>query len=40
MGIREFVLLVLRGSVGGMFLCGGKDLISMFVGGECLSLCW
>uniref|UniRef100_A0A453J1M1 Uncharacterized protein n=1 Tax=Aegilops tauschii subsp. strangulata TaxID=200361 RepID=A0A453J1M1_AEGTS len=31
MAITEFLLFVLTATLGGMFLCGGNDLITIFV---------
>ncbi|VAH75120.1 unnamed protein product [Triticum turgidum subsp. durum] len=39
MAITEFLLFVLRATLGGMFLCGANDLITIFVAPECFSLC-
>ncbi|KAF3634259.1 NAD(P)H-quinone oxidoreductase subunit 2 B, chloroplastic, partial [Capsicum annuum] len=39
MAITEFLLFVLTGTLGGMFLCGANDLITIFVAPECFSLC-
>ncbi|XBH86245.1 hypothetical protein VPH35_073953 [Triticum aestivum] len=39
MAIIEFLLLVLTATLGGMFLCGANDLITIFVAPECFSLC-
>nr|YP_009669278.1 NADH dehydrogenase subunit B [Korupodendron songweanum]YP_009669293.1 NADH dehydrogenase subunit B [Korupodendron songweanum]QCW93731.1 NADH dehydrogenase subunit B [Erismadelphus exsul]QCW94277.1 NADH dehydrogenase subunit B [Korupodendron songweanum]QCW94292.1 NADH dehydrogenase subunit B [Korupodendron songweanum] len=39
MAITEFLLFVLTATLGGMFLCGANDLITIFVAPECLSLC-
>nr|YP_010892603.1 Ndh2 [Pleurozia subinflata]URH13420.1 Ndh2 [Pleurozia subinflata] len=39
MAIPEFLIFVLTGTVGGMFLCGANDLVTIFVSLECLSLC-
>ncbi|GAV76610.1 LOW QUALITY PROTEIN: Oxidored_q1 domain-containing protein [Cephalotus follicularis] len=38
MAITEFLLFVL--TLGGMFLCGANDLITIFVAPECFSLCY
>nr|YP_010881236.1 NADH-plastoquinone oxidoreductase subunit 2 [Fossombronia foveolata]WIA67189.1 NADH-plastoquinone oxidoreductase subunit 2 [Fossombronia foveolata] len=38
MAISEFLVFVLAGTAGGMFLCGANDLITIFVSLECLSL--
>ncbi|KAG4175362.1 hypothetical protein ERO13_A11G180330v2 [Gossypium hirsutum] len=35
----EFLLFVLTATLGGMFLCGANDLITIFVAPECFSLC-
>nr|YP_010733617.1 NADH-plastoquinone oxidoreductase subunit 2 [Rhodotypos scandens]YP_010733632.1 NADH-plastoquinone oxidoreductase subunit 2 [Rhodotypos scandens]ARC98397.1 NADH-plastoquinone oxidoreductase subunit 2 [Rhodotypos scandens]WEG92888.1 NADH-plastoquinone oxidoreductase subunit 2 [Rhodotypos scandens]WEG92903.1 NADH-plastoquinone oxidoreductase subunit 2 [Rhodotypos scandens] len=37
--ITEFLLFVLTATLGGMFLCGANDLITIFVAPECFSLC-
>ncbi|KAK8359166.1 hypothetical protein V6Z12_A04G076400 [Gossypium hirsutum] len=39
MAIVEFLLFVLTATLGGMFLCGANDLITIFVAPECFSLC-
>ncbi|VAH73311.1 unnamed protein product [Triticum turgidum subsp. durum] len=39
MAITEFLLFVLTSTLGGMFLCGANDLITIFVAPECFSLC-
>nr|WCP19380.1 NdhB [Calypogeia suecica]WCP19467.1 NdhB [Calypogeia suecica] len=39
MAIPEFLIFILTATVGGMFLCGANDLITIFVSLECLSLC-
>ncbi|KAK4731770.1 hypothetical protein R3W88_024758 [Solanum pinnatisectum] len=39
MAITEFLLFVLIATLGGMFLCGANDLITIFVSPECFSLC-
>ncbi|PIA29004.1 hypothetical protein AQUCO_06400055v1 [Aquilegia coerulea] len=39
MAITEFLLFVLTATLGGMFLCVGNDLITIFVAPECFSLC-
>ncbi|PWA71802.1 NADH:quinone oxidoreductase/Mrp antiporter, membrane subunit (chloroplast) [Artemisia annua] len=39
MAITEFLLFVLTATIGGMFLCGANDLITIFVAPECFSLC-
>nr|YP_009827933.1 NdhB [Curcuma zedoaria]YP_009827949.1 NdhB [Curcuma zedoaria]QIV68008.1 NdhB [Curcuma zedoaria]QIV68024.1 NdhB [Curcuma zedoaria] len=39
MAITEFMLFVLTATLGGMFLCGANDLITIFVASECFSLC-
>nr|QWE49904.1 NADH-plastoquinone oxidoreductase subunit 2 [Grielum grandiflorum]QWE49921.1 NADH-plastoquinone oxidoreductase subunit 2 [Grielum grandiflorum] len=39
MAIPEFLLFVLTATLGGMFLCGANDLITIFVAPECFSLC-
>ncbi|RCU61603.1 hypothetical protein SETIT_J017200v2 [Setaria italica] len=35
----KFLLFVLTATLGGMFLCGANDLITIFVAPECFSLC-
>nr|YP_010467110.1 NADH-plastoquinone oxidoreductase subunit 2 [Saxifraga sessiliflora]YP_010467125.1 NADH-plastoquinone oxidoreductase subunit 2 [Saxifraga sessiliflora]YP_010637229.1 NADH-plastoquinone oxidoreductase subunit 2 [Saxifraga brevicaulis]YP_010637244.1 NADH-plastoquinone oxidoreductase subunit 2 [Saxifraga brevicaulis]UVF28973.1 NADH-plastoquinone oxidoreductase subunit 2 [Saxifraga sessiliflora]UVF28974.1 NADH-plastoquinone oxidoreductase subunit 2 [Saxifraga sessiliflora]WBQ49871.1 NADH-plast len=39
MAITEFMLFVLTATLGGIFLCGANDLITIFVAPECFSLC-
>ncbi|VAH04397.1 unnamed protein product [Triticum turgidum subsp. durum] len=39
MAITEFLLFVLTATLGGMFLCGANDLITIFAAPECFSLC-
>nr|YP_010200291.1 NADH-plastoquinone oxidoreductase subunit 2 [Stylosanthes guianensis]YP_010200306.1 NADH-plastoquinone oxidoreductase subunit 2 [Stylosanthes guianensis]UAJ48438.1 NADH-plastoquinone oxidoreductase subunit 2 [Stylosanthes guianensis]UAJ48453.1 NADH-plastoquinone oxidoreductase subunit 2 [Stylosanthes guianensis] len=39
MSLTEFLLFVLTATLGGMFLCGANDLITIFVAPECFSLC-
>ncbi|RWR98137.1 NADH-plastoquinone oxidoreductase subunit 2 chloroplast [Cinnamomum micranthum f. kanehirae] len=39
MAITEFLLFVLTATLGGMFLCGANDLITIFVAPESFSLC-
>nr|YP_010291933.1 NADH-plastoquinone oxidoreductase subunit 2 [Xyris capensis]ULQ68530.1 NADH-plastoquinone oxidoreductase subunit 2 [Xyris capensis]ULQ68606.1 NADH-plastoquinone oxidoreductase subunit 2 [Xyris capensis] len=39
MAITEFLLFVLTATLGGMFLCGANDLITIFVAPECFSVC-
>ena len=39
MAITEFLLFVLTATLGGMFLCGANDLITIFVAPECFCLC-
>nr|YP_001595552.1 NADH dehydrogenase subunit 2 [Lemna minor]YP_001595569.1 NADH dehydrogenase subunit 2 [Lemna minor]P0CC82.1 RecName: Full=NAD(P)H-quinone oxidoreductase subunit 2 A, chloroplastic; AltName: Full=NAD(P)H dehydrogenase, subunit 2 A; AltName: Full=NADH-plastoquinone oxidoreductase subunit 2 A [Lemna minor]P0CC83.1 RecName: Full=NAD(P)H-quinone oxidoreductase subunit 2 B, chloroplastic; AltName: Full=NAD(P)H dehydrogenase, subunit 2 B; AltName: Full=NADH-plastoquinone oxidoreductase subunit 2 B [ len=39
MAITEFLLFILTATLGGMFLCGANDLITIFVALECFSLC-
>nr|YP_009455357.1 NADH-plastoquinone oxidoreductase subunit 2 [Erythropalum scandens]YP_009455373.1 NADH-plastoquinone oxidoreductase subunit 2 [Erythropalum scandens]AUG62891.1 NADH-plastoquinone oxidoreductase subunit 2 [Erythropalum scandens]AUG62907.1 NADH-plastoquinone oxidoreductase subunit 2 [Erythropalum scandens] len=39
MAITEFLLFVVTATLGGMFLCGANDLITIFVAPECFSLC-
>uniref|UniRef100_A0A251T2R9 Putative NAD(P)H-quinone oxidoreductase, subunit N/subunit 2 n=1 Tax=Helianthus annuus TaxID=4232 RepID=A0A251T2R9_HELAN len=39
MAITEFLLFILTATIGGMFLCGANDLITIFVAPECFSLC-
>uniref|UniRef100_A0A453NTG7 Uncharacterized protein n=1 Tax=Aegilops tauschii subsp. strangulata TaxID=200361 RepID=A0A453NTG7_AEGTS len=38
MAITEFLLFVLTATLGGMFLCGANNLITIFVAPECFSL--
>uniref|UniRef100_A0A1Y3BZA9 Putative NADH:quinone oxidoreductase/Mrp antiporter, membrane subunit n=1 Tax=Helianthus annuus TaxID=4232 RepID=A0A1Y3BZA9_HELAN len=38
-GYTEFLLFILTATIGGMFLCGANDLITIFVAPECFSLC-
>nr|YP_009389803.1 NADH-plastoquinone oxidoreductase subunit 2 [Silene capitata]YP_009389818.1 NADH-plastoquinone oxidoreductase subunit 2 [Silene capitata]ANG08232.1 NADH-plastoquinone oxidoreductase subunit 2 [Silene capitata]ANG08247.1 NADH-plastoquinone oxidoreductase subunit 2 [Silene capitata] len=38
MALTEFLLFVLTATLGGMFLCGANDLITIFVAPECFSL--
>lgn len=38
MQLAEFLIFVLTATIGGMFLCGANDLITIFVSLECLSL--
>ncbi|KAL1309862.1 hypothetical protein AAHE18_17G208700 [Arachis hypogaea] len=40
MALAEFLLFVLTATLGGMFLCGVNDLITIFVAPECFSLCY
>ncbi|RZC56627.1 hypothetical protein C5167_015505 [Papaver somniferum] len=40
MAITEFLLFVLTTTLGGMFLCGANDLITIFISTECFSLCF
>ncbi|KAM0045641.1 NAD(P)H-quinone oxidoreductase subunit 2 B [Helianthus debilis subsp. tardiflorus] len=40
MAITEFLLYILTTTIGGMFLCGAHDLITIFVAPECFSLCF
>uniref|UniRef100_A0A3Q7J7W2 NADH:quinone oxidoreductase/Mrp antiporter transmembrane domain-containing protein n=1 Tax=Solanum lycopersicum TaxID=4081 RepID=A0A3Q7J7W2_SOLLC len=37
--IREFLLFVLKDTLGEMFSCGANNLITIFVAQECFSLC-
>lgn len=37
--ITEFIIFILTATIGGMFLCGANDLITIFVSLECSSLC-
>ncbi|ESW35133.1 hypothetical protein PHAVU_001G209700 [Phaseolus vulgaris] len=37
--LAEFLLFILTTTLGGMFLCGVNDLITIFVALECFSLC-
>ncbi|KAL1368083.1 hypothetical protein AAHE18_02G095200 [Arachis hypogaea] len=39
MALTEFLLSILTATLGGMFLCGANDLITIFVAPECFSLC-
>nr|YP_011014263.1 NADH dehydrogenase subunit B [Arenaria przewalskii]YP_011014279.1 NADH dehydrogenase subunit B [Arenaria przewalskii]WQA10669.1 NADH dehydrogenase subunit B [Arenaria przewalskii]WQA10685.1 NADH dehydrogenase subunit B [Arenaria przewalskii] len=39
MALTEFLLFVLTATLGGLFLCGANDLITIFVAPECFSLC-
>nr|YP_009495371.1 NADH-plastoquinone oxidoreductase subunit 2 [Gentiana veitchiorum]YP_009495380.1 NADH-plastoquinone oxidoreductase subunit 2 [Gentiana veitchiorum]AWO67203.1 NADH-plastoquinone oxidoreductase subunit 2 [Gentiana veitchiorum]AWO67212.1 NADH-plastoquinone oxidoreductase subunit 2 [Gentiana veitchiorum] len=39
MSITEFLLFILTATLGGMFLCGANDFITIFVTPECFSLC-
>ncbi|KAJ0637702.1 NAD(P)H-quinone oxidoreductase subunit 2 B [Helianthus annuus] len=39
MARTEFLLFILTATIGGMFLCGANDLITIFVAPECFSLC-
>nr|YP_009239110.1 NADH-plastoquinone oxidoreductase subunit 2 [Monsonia emarginata]AML26934.1 NADH-plastoquinone oxidoreductase subunit 2 [Monsonia emarginata] len=39
MDITEFLLFILTATLGGMFLCGANDLITIFVASECFSSC-
>ncbi|KAF7100378.1 LOW QUALITY PROTEIN: hypothetical protein CFC21_101903 [Triticum aestivum] len=39
MAIAEFLLFVLTAILGGKFLCGANDLITIFVAPECFILC-
>lgn len=39
LSIIEFLIFILTATIGGMFLCGANDLITIFVSLECLSLC-
>nr|YP_009402916.1 NADH dehydrogenase subunit 2 [Apetahia longistigmata]YP_009402937.1 NADH dehydrogenase subunit 2 [Apetahia longistigmata]ASA34108.1 NADH dehydrogenase subunit 2 [Apetahia longistigmata]ASA34131.1 NADH dehydrogenase subunit 2 [Apetahia longistigmata] len=39
MAITEFLLFILTATLGGIFLCGANDLITIFVAPECFSLC-
>nr|YP_009869830.1 NADH-plastoquinone oxidoreductase subunit 2 [Tristicha trifaria]YP_009869845.1 NADH-plastoquinone oxidoreductase subunit 2 [Tristicha trifaria]QKJ81771.1 NADH-plastoquinone oxidoreductase subunit 2 [Tristicha trifaria]QKJ81786.1 NADH-plastoquinone oxidoreductase subunit 2 [Tristicha trifaria] len=39
MAVTEFLLFILTATLGGMFLCGANDLITIFVALECFSLC-
>jgi len=39
LSITEFLIFILTATIGGMFLCGANDLITIFVSLECLSLC-
>uniref|UniRef100_A0A251T3S9 Putative NADH:quinone oxidoreductase/Mrp antiporter, membrane subunit n=1 Tax=Helianthus annuus TaxID=4232 RepID=A0A251T3S9_HELAN len=37
--IYRVLLFILTATIGGMFLCGANDLITIFVAPECFSLC-
>nr|YP_009193396.1 NADH dehydrogenase ND2 subunit [Takakia lepidozioides]UPM51615.1 NADH-plastoquinone oxidoreductase subunit 2 [Takakia lepidozioides] len=39
MAITEFFIFLLTATIGGMFLCGANDSITIFVALECLGLC-
>lgn len=39
MAIPEFLIFISTGTVGGMFVCGANDLVTISVSLECLSLC-
>ena len=39
LSITEFIIFILTATIGGMFLCGANDLITIFVSLECSSLC-
>ncbi|KAM0060346.1 putative NADH:quinone oxidoreductase/Mrp antiporter, membrane subunit [Helianthus debilis subsp. tardiflorus] len=39
MVMSEFLLFILTATIGGMFLCGTNDLITIFVPPECFNLC-
>jgi NAD(P)H-quinone oxidoreductase subunit 2 len=39
MPMTKFIIFVLTTTIGRMFICGANDLITIFVGLECLSLC-
>ncbi|RYR67110.1 hypothetical protein Ahy_A03g013367 [Arachis hypogaea] len=39
MALTEFLLFVLTATLGGMFLCGANNLITIFLAPECFSLC-
>lgn len=39
MAIPEFLVFILTGTVGAIFLCGANDLVTIYVSLECLSLC-
>ncbi|XWS21160.1 hypothetical protein CRYUN_Cryun30bG0031600 [Craigia yunnanensis] len=39
MAITEFLLFALIVTLGGMFLCGANDLITIYVAPECFNLC-
>ncbi|KAM0050474.1 NAD(P)H-quinone oxidoreductase subunit 2 B [Helianthus debilis subsp. tardiflorus] len=39
MARTDFLLFILTATIGGMFLCGSNDLITIFVAPECFSLC-
>ncbi|CAK9855373.1 unnamed protein product [Sphagnum jensenii] len=38
MPMTEFIIFVLTATIGGMFLCGANDLITIFVALECLTV--
>nr|YP_009033735.1 subunit 2 of NADH-plastoquinone oxidoreductase [Roya anglica]YP_009256897.1 subunit 2 of NADH-plastoquinone oxidoreductase [Roya obtusa]AHZ11118.1 subunit 2 of NADH-plastoquinone oxidoreductase [Roya anglica]ANI25926.1 subunit 2 of NADH-plastoquinone oxidoreductase [Roya obtusa] len=38
MALSEFLIFLLTATVGGMFLCGANDMVTIFVSLECLSL--
>jgi NAD(P)H-quinone oxidoreductase subunit 2 len=38
MAIAEFLIFLLTATIGGLFLCGANDLVTLFVSLECLSL--
>ncbi|KAL4321726.1 hypothetical protein AHAS_Ahas14G0139300 [Arachis hypogaea] len=37
--VNSFLLFVLTATLGGIFLCGANDLITIFIASECFSLC-
>ncbi|KAL3533415.1 hypothetical protein ACH5RR_006936, partial [Cinchona calisaya] len=39
MAITEFLIFVLTATLGGMFLCGANNFITIFAALECFSLC-
>lgn len=39
LSLTEFLIFILTATIGGIFLCGANDLITIFISVECLSLC-